>query len=332
MFNLRFQIFCLLAASPVLALAEAVVCNEVINNSARLLCYDELYGKPMIVEEKVEVVTPEPEVTDESLVRQRMGREDLLFGHTLAILPHRQTYILPYTYLSEPNQKPFAGIPLSETEDQQLDNDEVKFQISFKVPLIDDFLVDDSQLWFGYTQLALWQMYNSDVSAPFRETNYEPEIFWKIPTEQSLLGVNLESVSIGFAHQSNGRGESLSRSWNRIYADFILAHNRWAFSVKPWYRVPESESKDDNPDIEAYLGYADFTAAYKWDDYTLSTMLRNNLRSNDNHTSVNMSLSFPLPGRLNGYIEYVNGYGESLIDYNYRNQRIGIGFILNNWY
>jgi len=303
---------------------ESSVCGEISADSARLACYDALFGAPN--------ATPAAGESSISEVKKRMNREDLLFGSEFAIMPHRQSYILPYTYNENPNSEPFSPLAADGTENQQLDNAEAKFQISFKVPLVDNFLIEDSTLWAGYTQLSLWQVYNSDASAPFRETNYEPELFWTIPTQANLLGANLESVSIGFNHQSNGRGSELSRSWNRVYANFVFAHDRWAFAFKPWYRIPEDEDDDDNPDIDDYVGYADFTAAYKWNDMMLSTKLRNNLRSSDNHTSVNMALSFPLPGRLNGYIEYVNGYGETLIDYNHRTKRIGIGVILNDWY
>ncbi len=327
--TLRFLTVVCLSLHATSLLAEQD-CKKMLSDSARLDCYDTLFGSPELKTVANKPLVPEADGGSE--VRKRIEREDLLFGHTFAILPYRSTYILPYTYQMKPNQTPFGRLPSTIDEAQQLEHTEVKFQISLKVPLVEDFFIKDSKLWFGYTQLSLWQMYNSEASAPFRETNYEPEIFWSIPTDRNILGANLEQVSIGFNHQSNGRGAPLSRSWNRIYADFTLARNRWAFSFRPWYRIPEEKNDDDNPDIENYLGYGDLTAAYKWDDFMLSTTLRNNLDREDNKTSVNMSLSFPLPGRLNGYVEYVNGYGESLIDYNHRSQRIGIGFILNNWY
>lgn len=292
-------------------------------DGARLACYDKLFG------------TPEPELKkapadNVSDVEVRLKSEDQLADNRFVILPHRQTYILPYTYLEDPNTDPYTSY--TALADEPLDNEEIKFQISLKVPIAKDFLIDKTTLWMGYTQVSLWQAYNGDASAPFRETNYEPEIYWSFPTDRSAFGVTLEETSVGFVHQSNGRGEPLSRSWNRIFANFVFAKDQWGFAVKPWYRIPEDEKDDDNPDIEAYLGYADFIATYKWDNVVMSALVRNNFRSKDNHTSTTLSLSFPLPGRLNGYIEYVDGYGETLIDYNHRNQRIGIGFILNDWF
>ena len=204
---------------------------------------------------------------------------------------------MPRTPTSSP-LVPLAGLV---DEEQRLDNAEVKFQISLKVPLAEDFLMENARLWAGYTQLSLWQMYNSDASSPFRETNYEPEIFWSLDTDGEWLGTPLQNFALGFTHQSNGRGGPLSRSWNRIYANFLWADDSWAVSFKPWYRIPEDEADDDNPDIAAFLGYADLNLAYKWQGMTFSTQLRNNLRS-DNRTSANVTMSFPLPGRLNGYV------------------------------
>jgi phospholipase A1 len=60
-------------------------------------------------------------------------------------------------------------------------------------------------------------------------------------------------------------------------------------------------------------------------------LLRNNLQSTSNHGAVQVSWRLPLHGRLRGYIQYLNGYGESLIDYNHRQQSIGIGVSLSDW-
>ena len=56
-------------------------------------------------------------------------------------------------------------------------------------------------------------------------------------------------ANIGFAHQSNGRGDPLSRSWNRVYAELGFETRDLALLVRPWYRIKESAAKDDNPDI-----------------------------------------------------------------------------------
>lgn len=299
-------------------------CAGIEDDTARLACYDS------------QTATLTPDETDPDTVsaqEQRIERDALFANNRFVLLPHKPTYILPYTYNRDPNQNPYRASESDVTADtEKLDHAEAKFQLSIKAPLYNDLLMKNSTLWFGYSQLSLWQMYNSSASKPFRETNYEPEIFWTLDIDDGIWGVPVKQLALGVVHQSNGRGGELSRSWNRAYANITVARGRWSFSLKPWYRFPEDEDDDDNPDIDDYLGYGDFIAVYKWHDMTASTLLRNNLRSNDNLTSTTFSLSFPLPGRFRGYVEYVNGYGETLIDYNYRNKRIGFGFILNDWF
>jgi phospholipase A1 len=79
-----------------------------------------------------------------------------------------------------------------------LDNTESKFQLSFKLKAAEDLFGRGIDLWFGYTQQNYWQVYNKNISAPFRETNYEPEAFVTIPTDYSLLGLKGRFVNLGF--------------------------------------------------------------------------------------------------------------------------------------
>ena len=203
--------------------------------------------------------------------------------------------------------------------------------MSFKIPLADNFLSDKSKLWFAYTQVAFWQLYNFEFSAPFRETNYEPELILSTETDFKIFSFTNSYINLALNHQSNGRAEPLSRSWNRITANFILEKDNLLLSFKPWYRIPEDDDDDNNPDIEKYLGYADYAAIYKYKNHLTTVLLRNNLRSDDNRTSIELTYTFDINKRLRGIAQYFNGYGESLIDYNIRANRFGFGILLTDW-
>lgn len=267
-----------------------------------------------------------------ALVQRYTAAEKAVFSFSGSFVGHRPTYILPFTWVDSPNEAPVSPRLGEARYDHSVDNEEAKYQISFKVPLLTGMLDDRTTLWFGYTQKSFWQVYNTDDSAPFRETNYEPEIFLRYQADYDIGPGTLSGVTLGLNHQSNGQSEPRSRSWNRIMASVGYSYGRWLFLVQPWYRLPETESKDDNPDIERFTGHADYLAVYKLtEDRTFSLKFRNNLRSDDNKTSVEFGYSFPMGDTLKGFFQYYNGYGESLIDYNERIQRVGIGIMLNDW-
>ena len=253
----------------------------------------------------------------------------------------RKNVLQPFTLMShKPNYLLFAAHNTSgydpdlyrlQTGDPALDlNDtEVQFQISLKTPLAVD-VFDLFDIYAAYTNHSFWQLYDSD-SAPFRETDHEPEIWLQFQPGWTFMGVTNTANAIGFVHQSNGQGGVLSRSWNRIYAAIALEHGPFALGFKPWYRIPEDN--DDNPDITDYLGHYELRAAYKWNDHVFSAMSRNNLESGFSKGAVELTWSFPLGDYpfLKGYVQFFNGYGESLIDYDHHVNTIGIGLAVTDW-
>lgn len=308
---------------------------DAASGSAQALQYEELAdaedGEKAVKELESGSDDDDTRVMSE-LVNRYAAAEKAIFSYSGSFVGHRPMYILPFSYMKNANREPSSPRTGSTDYDYGIDNKEAKYQISFKVPLLTGWLDDRTTLWFGYTQKSFWQVYNTDDSAPFRETNFEPEIFLRHALNFDIGPGTLNNVSLGLNHQSNGQSEPRSRSWNRITASAAYSYDRWLFMVQPWYRLPENDSDDDNEDIERYLGHANYLAIYKWsDDRTLSLTLQNNLRSDDNKTSVELGYSFPMGETIKGYVQYFNGYGESLIDYNERIQRIGIGVMLNDW-
>lgn len=271
--------------------------------------------------------------TEESAFDERVKGERQAFDNRFVITPHRPNYVLPVSWNSHVNKEPYKAIG------EELTSTEIKFQLSLKAPVWEGLWNGYGNVYVAYTNTSWWQAYNNN-SAPFRETNHEPEVFAVLPVDRSVLGMDLWAVVAGLSHQSNGRSGGLSRSWNRVYLNFLLEKGNFYVSFKPWYRIPEPEKDpnnpndtegDDNPDIEKYMGHGELHFGYKLDEYQISMMLRNNLRSSDNKGAVQLGWSFPLSDRFRGYVQYFNGYGESLIDYNASVNRLSIGVMLTDW-
>jgi len=319
-------VFGLFSCSALCSAGSLQECALVADAGQRLACFDQLAAEAASTRLETKRVTAgslsaaAPDAID-SRHRNEAKQLDNPFGLTA----HRTNYILPITYNSNINREPFA----TAFPDIGMDDIEAKFQISFKARLWD--ISERFDLWAAYTQESWWQLYNEDESAPFRETNYQPELFLAYDADVELLGFRLSTLTLGLNHQSNGRGSELSRSWNRVMAGALLSRDRLAIQSRVWYRMPEDEQDDDNPETDDYYGYGDIRFAYTWNQMTFSTLLRNNLRSDDNHGALQLDWSFPLNRRFKGYVQYFNGYGESLIDYDVKTQRIGVGVMLTDW-
>ena len=258
-------------------------------------------------------------------VQARMYDDQLNYGRDFVISPFKPNYAM-LTYWDNPNEEPFAS--LGDGGDT-LKRQEIKFQISMKAPLWRNMFETNNDLMFAYTSTSWWQYSNSDDdnSKAFRETNYEPEVFLRHYGGPKLpFGGQLSAVDLGINHQSNGRSELLSRSWNRVMGRAYLDFDEIAVAFRAWYRIPEDEDDDDNPHMRRYYGAGDITVAWAPNKNTFSAMLRPGTEEN----GLELTWSYPVSRYLRIYTQYWNGYGESLLDYDTRSQRIGIGFALND--
>lgn len=277
-----------------------------------------------------------------SLFERRALFEQKTRDKPWVISPHKPSYILPVTYNLSPNEKAFrqqfANVGRFDGHPAEIQRQEVKFQFSFKLPIAYDLFNGNGSLFFAYTNQAYWQLYNRDLSSPFREINHEPELFLSLRNNWEIFDFENKLILLGIVHQSNGREQPFSRGWNRIYANFLFEKDNFLLSIKPWWRIPDEEPAypgdpkgDDNPDIAKYMGYGELGGFYVRGKHRFGMLLRNNLRS-DNKGAVELTWSYPIYGKIRLYAQYFNGYGESLIDYNHYNHRIGIGISLNDWF
>jgi len=253
---------------------------------------------------------------------------------TFQLRAYKPVYLLPAFWTSDVNETPSSPNPNNTvTEPQALDDIELKFQLSFKTKVVEDLFNDNGDIWVGYTQSSHWQSYNSEESRPFRETNYEPEAMLVFRNNYSLFGWRGRMSGIALTHQSNGRSDPLSRSWNRVILNVGLDRENWALMLRPWYRIKEDRSDDNNPDIEDYMGRGDATLVYNRNGHEVSLMARHSLRGGDrSHGALQLDYGFPITHLLRGHLQVFDGYGESMIDYNHRATYVGIGVSLLEWF
>ena len=253
----------------------------------------------------------------------------------LTVREHNPMYLMPIWYNSSPNYAPSSptrGAALQERFSDQK-RIETKMQVSFKSKIAEDLFKSRADLWFGYTQKSDWQIYNQGRrSAPFRNTDYEPEIFITQPVKSRLpWGGRLRMLGVGFAHQSNGQSRPESRSWNKVYAMAGMEWGKLTVIPRVWMRLFDSSGEDnDNPDLTKYLGYGDVKLQYRLNDkHNFSTTLRYNPKSG--YGAAEAAYTFPIKGKLQGVVRGFHGYGESLIDYNHKQSGIGFGLMFNGW-
>ncbi|MFU8833152.1 MAG: phospholipase A, partial [Wenzhouxiangella sp.] len=241
------------------------------------------------------------------------------------ILLHRPNYLLPGRYTSRVNREPFTPLFEQVDQDQELESFEAKFQLSFKARL---WAREDRNLgvWFAYTQQNQWQVFQSDLSSPFRDTNHTPELFASYRPGISLGGWDFNLLNFGYNHQSNGRSDPISRSWDRLFIEGGVERGGLALIGRAWYVLED----EDNPDITDFYGYAQLTAFYQRGENRFTVWGRGNVSEGRGAIEAAWS-SRPVLGPLRAYVQVFHGYGESMLDYNWRQTTLGVGVTLNDF-
>ncbi len=344
----------LLSAAPVYAgdLEQALLrCSVLGDVSARLGCFDAIAkdavapvadvappGAPVIataatasataapqtaVEKTVELANKPPETPisrmeqDWELVPSaRRGRYNFR--------PYRDSYLLIANFSTSTNDTPFADIRPDGIKSKRI---ELAYQLSFKTKLLEGIGSTPIDLWAAYTQQSFWQAYNRSQSSPFRDTNYMPEAMLVLPINKSAGPVTLRYASLGAIHASNGQSGTLSRSWNRMYAEFAGDAGKFGATLRVWKRLDNAKSDNDNIDIVDFMGHGDLRVTYNNAGNEFSALVRRNF--NTSKGAVQVGWAFPVATNLKGYIHAFGGYGQSLIDYNYSRKSIGVGVLMD---
>ena len=275
-------------------------------------------------------------IDDAAALLEAMKHKDFLEREAaklpMILLPHRPTYFMPFSYTETPYDEPYADVLQDRWPGFQ--NVEAMFQISVKYQIYQFDDANKYKLFVAYTNKSYWQIYNEKASRPFRETNHEPELIFQMSPNWGPIN----RVNIALNHQSNGQYQGFSRSWNRITAGLYHLNGNSVYGIEPWYRlkeetsgIPDDPTDDDNPDIEKYLGYANFIWYKQHKKYSRMIRFGNNLRTKNNKGWAELELNFPIGQRLRGFIQYFEGYGHSLIEYDQYQRRLGFGIKITDY-
>jgi phospholipase A1 len=191
------------------------------------------------------------------------------------------------------------------------DNADAKFQISIRQRLTKTILPFNTFLMVTYTQKSFWNVYAK--SAPFTDNNYNPGLTLAKPIayRNSLRGM----ASLAIEHESNGRDSTASRSWNYFVLTGAYYFNVYfSAQVKLWAGWLD----DANSDLLYYRGYGLFALNYRmYKDVLWASLVLNPCK--DFHAiNTQLEVNLKLSKKSNQYlfIQWYNGYGENLLEYN----------------
>ena len=218
-----------------------------------------------------------------------------------------------------------TGNPLN--KQINVDNADVKYQISFRQRLSSSYLPFNTFVFISYTQKSFWSIYKK--SSPFRDTNFNPGIGfgrYLISDDNNYMG----SLFLQLEHESNGKDSLNSRSW-----DFLSLSGKYYFNDRLFFRakawLPLVLLIDNtNTDLLTYKGYGNFSLDYRTKNERW--WFNANITPRDNLITMNTTLSaaFKVSKTFNQYLffELYNGRGDSLLDYKQYDIKLRIGMCI----
>ncbi len=333
--------------------AETLTCLHIKEDKARLACFDAYHAVTSNKDDKSAALQPMSSTQFEQKSAIAANGEPVELATVLdkywelttaekrdrfVFRTYLPSFFLPVHFTSNINRQPLSpGKTQGPTNDnyRQL---EAKLQMSLRTKLATGVLLPNADIWFAFTQRSMWQLWNAQDSAPFRSTDYQPELIYIIPLSKRLGelgdGWRIRLLQLGIAHQSNGQSEPFSRSWNKVYGGLALDKGEFGLNWRYHQRISEAQGDADNPDLIDYIGSHELTATWLPGLSTAMLIWRNDL-SNLSQGSWQLDMSYPVDtGKLDGlrwHLQLFSGYGETLLDYNIRQHSVGVGVMLFNF-
>lgn len=330
-------------------------CAGLPEDAARLACYDKLAvrggmlavpASPMVAPPEavqtaqasgaapaaVARVAAEAAEASNSLTSRYWELDDADKRGTFNYTGYRPNFFMPLHVRRNASRLPSSSTQGVATNLPPYQNAETKLQLSLRTKVAQDLVLPGADLWVGYTQESLWQLYNRQQSAPFRNTDYQPELIYVVPTPrawQDLLPGDWRwrMTQLAFVHQSNGQVDPLSRSWNRVYAAAGLERGDVALNWRLEYRTDRDPGRDNNnPDIVDQLGWQQIQVNWSPGRSLAALQWRPSLHGKG---SLRLDWSYPVfsdrPDALRWYAQLFHGRGDSLLEYNAPQSSLGLG-------
>lgn len=215
-----------------------------------------------------------------------------------------------------------GGIPLG-TKPTGVNSD-VKFQLSISQRLTKSRLPFDTYLFIQYTQKAFWNVFQE--SLPMRDLNFNPGIGLGhlIVHKNKYIG----KAYLMLEHESNGKDSINSRSWNKVsFFGSVILNKNWELQAKTWIPIIDS---DNNRDILKYNGIFQIGLNYRTDNQRLQCGAIFTQRKAWFGFNTQIEVSYKFNERENQYlfVQFYNGYGENLLEYNKYKNMIRVGFVI----
>ncbi len=341
----------LVAALPVQAQTEPPPtlqgCAAIGPAADRLACYDRLAGRAPPAPAPGDVPAPTTQLAptftpaapangddaDASLLSKYWELDTKDKRGTFNLLGYRANYVAPLHATNRINRSPSSPTQLVVNQPNYR-SVEAKFQVSLRTKVLQDVFDSGGDVWLAFTQQAMWQIWNGRDSKPFRNTDYEPEASFILPTKPGLRrlpwGWQWRFSQLAIAHQSNGQSDPLSRSWNRIYAGAGIERGDWTLIGRITQRFNERYASDNNPDLVDYRGRSELQLGWTPGASTTAVLLRTAVRG-PKYGALQLEWTYPVqrdqPNGLRWFVQAFSGYGETLTDYNFRQSSFALGLM-----
>ena len=205
------------------------------------------------------------------------------------------------------------------------DNSDVKFQVSIAQRLTKSTLPFNTYLFLMYSQKCMWNVFKE--SMPMRDLNFNPGIGLSklLIVKDRLIG----KATVLIEHESNGRDGDESRSWNKIsfcgsvYIDpQVMIHAKW------WIPIIDGQN---NKDILKYSGIYQTGVQYMSPNGRFGaavTVVKGSGFNLNCNTIVELNYRIFKGENQFFFVQYYNGYGENLLDYNGYHSRLRVGLVI----